>query len=73
MIWLLDAGHGGINPSTGEYVTPGKRSPVWQKGLLNMSQYYEGVGNRQIVDKIAAALDILKIPYFKIVRIFNLY
>tara|TARA_R110000824_G_scaffold171412_5_gene348979 strand:- start:15 stop:629 length:615 start_codon:yes stop_codon:yes gene_type:complete len=68
MIWLLDAGHGGINPSTGEYVTPGKRSPVWQKGLLNMSQYYEGVGNRQIVDKIAAALDILKIPYFKIVN-----
>ena len=65
--WLLDAGHGGINPSTGEYVTAGKRSPVWQKGFLNMSQYYEGVGNRQIVDKIAENLDKLNIPYFKIV------
>lgn len=65
-VWLLDAGHGGINPKTGEYVTPGKRSPVWQKGVLNMSQYYEGVGNRQIVDKIAENLDILNIPYFKI-------
>lgn len=65
-VWLLDAGHGGINPKTGEYVTPGKRSPVWQKGVLNMSQYYEGVGNRQIVDKIAENLEILNIPYFKI-------
>ena len=33
-VWLLDAGHGGINPDTGEYVTPGKRSPVWQKGFF---------------------------------------
>tara|TARA_R110000803_G_scaffold26355_2_gene62496 strand:+ start:73 stop:711 length:639 start_codon:yes stop_codon:yes gene_type:complete len=65
-VWLLDAGHGGINPSTGEYVTAGKRSPVWQEGFLNMSQYFEGVGNRQIVDKIAENLDKLNIPYFRI-------
>lgn len=42
---ILDAGHGGINPKTGEYVTPGKRSLVWADG----SQYFEGVGNRDIV------------------------
>ena len=65
-VWLLDSGHGGISPTTGEYVTSGKRSPVWQKGFLNMSQYYEGVGNRQIVNKIAEILDKLNIPYFKI-------
>ena len=64
--WLLDAGHGGINPSTGEYVTAGKRSPIWLNNGVNMSQYFEGVGNRQIVDKIAKNLDKLNIPYFKI-------
>ena len=64
--WLLDAGHGGINPDTGEYVTAGKRSPIWQNNGVNMSQYFEGVGNRQIVDKIAKNLDKLNIPYFKI-------
>ena len=41
---ILDYGHGGINPVTGEYVTPGKRSPVWGDG----TQYFEGVGNRII-------------------------
>jgi N-acetylmuramoyl-L-alanine amidase len=43
---ILDPGHGGINPSTGQYVTPGKRSPIWKDG----SVYYEGVGNRHIVE-----------------------
>jgi len=47
-IWLLDPGHGGLNPKTGEYVTPGKRSPLWDDG----SQYFEGVGNRDIVQRI---------------------
>jgi len=47
-IWILDPGHGGINPDTGKYVTPGKRSPKWKDG----SQYFEGVGNRCIVDTI---------------------
>lgn len=47
-IWLLDPGHGGLNEK-GEYVTPGKRSPVWVDG----SQYFEGVGNRDIVKRIA--------------------
>ena len=47
-IWLLDSGHGGLDPDTGKYVTPGKRSPVWDDG----SQYFEGVGNRDIVRRI---------------------
>jgi len=47
-IWLLDPGHGGLNPDTGKYVTSGKRSPKWEDG----SQYFEGVGNRDIVKKI---------------------
>ena len=47
-IWILDPGHGGINPDTGKYVTPGKRSPKWKDGC----QYFEGEGNRCIVNTI---------------------
>lgn len=49
---ILDAGHGGINPVTGKYVTPGKRSPVWDDG----SQYFEGVGNRKIARLVSQYL-----------------
>lgn len=42
---ILDAGHGGINPNSKKYITSGKRSPVWEDG----TQYFEGVGNREIV------------------------
>ena len=38
-IWLLDPGHGGLDPETGKYVTSGKRSPKWEDG----SQYFEGL------------------------------
>lgn len=47
-LWLLDPGHGGLD-SSGEYVTQGKRSPIWDDG----SVYYEGVGNRDITKRIA--------------------
>lgn len=47
-VWLLDPGHGGLDKN-GKYVTSGKRSPVWPDG----SQYFEGVGNRDIVRRIA--------------------
>lgn len=50
---ILDAGHGGINPMTGEYVTKGKRSPKFDDG----SVLYEGVNNRDNVDRIATALE----------------
>ena len=47
-IWLLDPGHGGLHPETKEYMTSGKRSPKWEDG----TQYFEGVGNRDIVSRI---------------------
>jgi len=49
---ILDPGHGGLNPSTGKYVTPGKRSPEWADGSI----YYEGQGNREIVTLLAKML-----------------
>tara|TARA_R110000737_G_scaffold211201_1_gene228807 strand:+ start:740 stop:1342 length:603 start_codon:yes stop_codon:yes gene_type:complete len=55
---ILDAGHGGI--IDGVYQTPGKRSPIWENG----SQYFEGVGNRQIVSKLTAKLKDKKINVF---------
>lgn len=51
-IYIIDAGHGGINPATGQYVTPGKRSPKWSDG----SVYYEGVGNRLIAALVGEKL-----------------
>jgi len=55
---ILDAGHGGM--IDGEYQTSGKRSPIWNDG----SQYFEGVGNRQIVSKLTAKLKDKKINVF---------
>ena len=55
--WLLDNGHGG--EMDGKYVTPGKRSPQWENG----TQYFEGIGNRNIVNKIAEALAKLGIDH----------
>lgn len=49
-IWLLDPGHGGMRD--GVYQTEGKRSPVWSDG----SQYFEGKGNREIVNKMIKVL-----------------
>lgn len=51
-IWLFDPGHGGMRD--GKYVTSGKRSPVWDDG----SQYFEGVGNREIVKKLVKRLRV---------------
>ena len=60
--YLLDAGHGGM--IDGEYKTAGKRSPIWDDG----SQYFEGVGNRQIVKKLLAVLKDLDIDAVDIVH-----
>ena len=51
---LLVAGHGSI--IDGKYVTPGKRSPDFGNGV-----YYEGVGNRDIVNRIFEGLCELNI------------
>lgn len=63
-IYILDPGHGGINPQTGQYVTSGKRSPIWSDG----SVYYEGVGNREIAKLVGESLKALGISYDFTVR-----
>jgi len=59
---ILDAGHGGISPFNNEYVTAGKRSPVREDG----TQFYEGVNNRILVDRI---YDALKANGFDVVKL----
>lgn len=51
-LFLIDPGHGGLNPN-GEYVTAGKRSPKLPDG----SQLYEGVNNRINAQLIVNALN----------------
>lgn len=41
---IIDAGHGGIIDQN--YVTPGKRSPMWKDGSI----LYEGVFNRDVAE-----------------------
>ena len=57
MIILLDAGHSGI--LAGNYLTSGRRSPVWADG----SQLFEGEFNRWIVNGIAERLSTQGVPY----------
>lgn len=60
-VWLFDPGHGGI--VDGQYMTSGKRSPLWKDG----TQYFEGVGNRQIVQKLIRKCDEHNIYNFDVV------
>lgn len=46
MMVIFVPGHGGLDPSNGRYVTPGKRSPIWPDGR----QLFEGVFNREVVN-----------------------
>jgi N-acetylmuramoyl-L-alanine amidase len=57
--YILDPGHGGINPTTGQYVTPGKRSPKFPDGFT----YFEGVGNRDIAKIVGSKLNKLGIKH----------
>lgn len=57
-LYILDFGHGGIDPKTGGYTTSGKRSPIREDGTV----LYEGVENREkgkfiIKELIKADLD----------------
>jgi N-acetylmuramoyl-L-alanine amidase len=63
-IYLLDPGHGGIDPVKKEYVTSGKRSPKWSDG----TQYFEGVGNRDIAKLIGEKLTQRDIEFKYIVK-----
>lgn len=62
----LDAGHGAIDPATGNYVTPGKRYRHSQGTFHGDGNFYEGVFNREIVVRVAAKLQQLGI-FHKIV------
>ncbi len=56
--WILDAGHGGLNPETGEYQTRGKRSPVFPTPNKYAGEVlYEGVRNRQVLHCLKELLD----------------
>lgn len=48
--WILDAGHGGLHPVSGEYQTRGKRSPIFPSPNKYAGKVlYEGVRNRQVL------------------------
>jgi N-acetylmuramoyl-L-alanine amidase len=49
-LYILDTGHGGIDPSTGKYVTAGKR--MVKDGIT----FHEGVNNRDNVKRIMAGM-----------------
>lgn len=51
-LYVFDAGHGGIHPTSGEYVTPGKRAP---HPLKNGEPFYEGVNNMILVEMLKEA------------------
>lgn len=56
--WLIDNGHGAIDPFTCEPVTPGKRSPVFPNGTPFAGQVLiEGVRNRAVVNYLSLLMD----------------
>jgi N-acetylmuramoyl-L-alanine amidase len=61
-LYLLDPGHGGLDEDN-NYVTPGKRSPLFEDG----SCLYEGVNNREIVKLLQNALEDANIDSVNIV------
>lgn len=61
-LYIFDPGHGGL--VNGKYVTPGKRSPKFDDG----SVLYEGVNNRDNVDRIMTELKKLGIRCLDIVN-----
>lgn len=50
---IIDAGHGGISPTTGKYVTPGKRAEHEGMMFHEGKWFYEGVGNREAANALA--------------------
>jgi N-acetylmuramoyl-L-alanine amidase len=51
-LFIFDAGHGGLHPESGKYMTAGKRSPKFPDGKV----LYEGVNNRDNVERIMKAM-----------------
>jgi N-acetylmuramoyl-L-alanine amidase len=64
---FLDAGHGGIDPRTGRYVTaPSKQFEHSTGTFHNGKWFYEGVWNRVLTERVAQKLDTLHINYIKV-------
>jgi N-acetylmuramoyl-L-alanine amidase len=59
---LIDCGHGGIDPKTGKYTTPGKRAHHPGQVFHSDGWFYEGVFNRQIGHKVALMLMSADVP-----------
>jgi N-acetylmuramoyl-L-alanine amidase len=56
--WLIDNGHGSLDPNTCEPVTPGKRSPIFPEGSKFEGQrLIEGVRNRVVVNYLTLLLE----------------
>ena len=61
----VSAGHGGIDPITKEYVTNGKQFLHDDLILHDGGNFYEGVFNRQIADKLCLRLKQQEMVYEK--------
>jgi len=59
---FIDAGHGGINPTTGKYTTPGKGFSHTGQVFHDGGHFYEGVFNRQMAKRITAYLKEALVP-----------
>ena len=56
---IIDPGHGGYNQARNQYMTAGKRSPVWPTGW----QLYEGCFNRAVSSLLSDRLNEAGINY----------
>ena len=54
---IFDNGHGGM--IAGNYQTPGKRSPNWDRGVL-----FEGMFNRWVVNRLIEKMDRSRLSYY---------
>ena len=62
--WILDAGHGGVDPDSGIYQTRGKRSPTFPPTSKYAGEVlYEGVRNRKVVEYLTPLLEKNNIEY----------
>lgn len=66
-IVFVDAGHGGIDPKTGKYVTAPDKMNVFDRGEFhNGPEFYEGVSNREIASLFMKELRKEEIPYLQV-------
>jgi len=63
-LFLIDGGHGGIDPKSGRYVTAGKRSPKFDDGTV----LFEGVNNRDNVERLLEEMERYNLDAIDIVN-----